>query len=168
VYPGESSGDTGLHTPFNGPDKYYGLSHVDFCWDDQTPPPDDETPPPGDQTPPAAPPAVQPPATGDVLPAQVVAGKSRLLGPSGCAGKKVKATVKGSRIAKVTFLLDGKKVKVVKGAGSYSVKTSKLKGGVHHIKARVVYEAGAATRSRTHIVTFQRCIKRKIVPRFAG
>ena len=37
VYAGESSGDTGLHAPFNGPDKYYGLSHVDFCWDDETP-----------------------------------------------------------------------------------------------------------------------------------
>ena len=171
VYPGESSGDTGLHTPFNGPDKYYGLSHVNFCWDDHTPPgenpppPGDNTPPPANDAPPA-PPADQP--TGGVLGAQIVSGKSRLLGPSGCIGTTVKASVKGSRIAKVTFRLDGKKVKVVKGAGSYSVKSSTLSAGVHRIKARVVFEAASQTGARTHLVTFQRCVKRKIEPRFAG
>ena len=71
--------------------------------------------------PPCSRPPCSPP-TGEVLGAQVVSGSSRLLGPSGCAGRTVKATVKGRRIAKVTFLLDGKKVKVVKGAGSYSVR----------------------------------------------
>ena len=167
AYPGESSGDTGLHTPFNGPDKYYGLSHVDFCWDDQHPPADQ---PPADQPPAVQPPAVQPPAVQPpaVLGEQVVSGRSRLLGPSGCVGKTVKATVKGSRIAKVTFLLDGKKVKVVHGPGSYSVKSSTLAAGVHRIKARVTYEAASRTQARTHLVTFQRCVERRIVPRFAG
>jgi hypothetical protein len=170
AYPGGSSGDTGLHTPFNGPDKYYGLSHVDFCWDDQAPPAEQ---PPAEQPPVQQPPAVQPPAppappAGEVLGEQIVSGKSRLLGPSGCAGKTVKATVKGSRIAKVTFLLDGRKVKVVNGAGSYSVKSSTLAAGVHRIKARVTYEAASRTKARTHVVTFQRCVKRRIVPRFAG
>src|SRR5215203_1022523 len=94
VYAGESSGDTGLHAPFNGPDKYYGLSHVNFCWDDETPPGDDT--PPVKVTPPAS-----TPGDGDVLPARVVSGRSRLLGPSGCAGKTVKATVRGRQIAKV-------------------------------------------------------------------
>ena len=164
VYPGGSSGDTGLHTPFNGPDKYYGLSHVDFCWNDHEPPAEQ---PPAEQPPAVQPPAVQPPA-GEVLGDAIVSGRSRLLGPSGCAGKTVKATVKGRRIATVTFRLDGRKVKVVNGAGSYSVKTSKLAAGVHHIKAQVTYEAASQTRARTHIVTFQRCVKRKIVPRFAG
>jgi hypothetical protein len=167
TYPGESSGDTGLHTPFNGPDKYYGLSHVDFCWDDQKPPADQ---PPADQPPADQPPAGQPPAgeAGGVLGEHVVSGRSRLLGPSGCAGKTVKATVKGSRIERVTFLLDGKKVKVVQGAGSYSVKSSTLSAGVHRIKARVTYEAASHTRTHKHLVTFQRCVKRRIVPRFAG
>lgn len=165
TYPGESSGDAGLHTPFNGPDKYYGLSHVDFCWDDETPP--------GDDTPPVTPPVkVTPPAStpgdGDVLPARVVSGRSRLLGPSGCAGKTVKATVRGRQIAKVTFMLDGKRVKTVAGPGSYSVSSKTLKRGIHRIKARVVYKPAAHTRSRTHTVTFQRCVFHKIAPRFAG
>ena len=60
----------------------------------------------------------------------------------------MKATVKGSRIAKVTFLLDGKKVKVVKGAGSYSVRSSTLEAGVHRIKARVTYEAASRDQRR--------------------
>jgi hypothetical protein len=184
VYAGESSGDTGLHAPFNGPGKYYGLSHVAFCWDDETPlpPPGEKPPPPGDKprppgekpppagNPPPAPPSVQPPAppAGQVLGTQVVSGRSHLLGPSGCIGRTVKATVKGRRIAKVTFLLDGRKVKVVRGAGSYSVKSSTLDAGVHRIKARVKYEASSKTRARTHVVAFQRCVQRRIVPRFAG
>jgi hypothetical protein len=166
TYPGESSGDTGLHTPFNGPDKYYGLSHVDFCWDDQSPPPPDT------ETPPVTPPADTPPADdtpdGGVLPAKVISGRSRLLGPSGCAGKTVKATVRGRQIQKVTFTLDGRKVKTVNGAGSYSIASKKLAAGIHRIKARVVYKAAAQTRPRTHTVTFQRCVVRKIKPRFAG
>lgn len=166
TYPGESSADTGLHTPFNGPANYYGLSHVDFCWDDQTPPP------PGDDTPPPPPADDVPPATGTPqggsAPDRIVSGRSRLLGPSGCAGKTVKATVRGRQIEKVTFRLDGKKVKTVRGGGSYSIKTSKLKAGVHRIKAHVVYTAASQTKARTHVVTFQRCFFRKIAPRFAG
>jgi len=172
VYAGESSGDTGLHAPFNGPDKYYGLSHVNFCWDDETPPPPPgvNPPPPGGNPSPPAPAAAQPPVqpAGAVLGKKVVFGRSQLLGPSGCVGRTVKATVKGRRIAKVTFLLDGRKVKVVRGAGSYSVKSSTLGAGVHHIKARVSYEAGSATKARAHVVTFQRCVQRRIAPRFAG
>ena len=57
VYPGESSGDTGLHAPFNGPDKYYGLSHVNFCWDDETRTPTRPT----RRTRPTRPPVDQPP-----------------------------------------------------------------------------------------------------------
>src|SRR5687768_13995908 len=114
AYPGESTGDTGLHSPLNGPASYYGLSHVELCWDDQTPPTDENPPPPVPPAPPVppVPPAPPAPPAADVLPEQIVPGTSRLRGPSGCAGKTVKATVRGRRIAKVTFRLDGKKVKV--------------------------------------------------------
>jgi len=189
VYAGESSGDTGLHTPFNGPDKYYGLSHVNFCWDDQTPPPDDKTPPPGDDTPPPPgdetppppgdqtpppageqPPASTPPVipTGGVLAEQARSGVSRLRGPSGCAGRTVKATVSGRQIKTVTFSLDGKRVKRIAGAGSYSVRSAKLAAGIHRIKAKVTFKAAAHTKSRTHLVTFHRCVAKPVAPRFAG
>jgi hypothetical protein len=194
VYAGESSGDTGLHAPFNGPDKYYGLSHVDFCWDDETPPADeppaDEPPaeeppaeqppadkPPADKPPVVTPPAGQPPVTptaqpkpvtGGVLGQEVVSGRSRLTGPSGCVGRKVKASVRGRQIAKVTFSLDGKKVKTVKGAGSFSVRSSTLSAGRHKIKAKVTFKAASRTRTRTHVLTFQRCVVRPVAPQFAG
>jgi hypothetical protein len=187
VYAGGSSGDTGLHTPFNGPDKYYGLSHVNFCWDDQTPPPDDKTPPPGDETPPPPgdetpppadqtppageqPPAITPPAvpSAGVLGEQVRSGVSRLTGPSGCAGRTVKATVSGRAIKTVTFTLDGKRVKRVSGAGSYSVRSATLPTGIHRIRAKVTFKAAAHTRSRTHLLTFHRCATKRVAPRFAG
>jgi hypothetical protein len=183
VYAGESSGDSGLHAPFNGPDKYYGLSHVNFCWDDQTPPPGDDTPPPppSDKTPPPAdappppptgeqPPAATPPAVPaeNVLGQQIRSGVSRLRGPSGCAGRTVKATVSGRAIKTVTFSLDGKRVKRVSGAGAYSVRTATLSPGIHRIKAKVTFEAAARTRSRTHLLTFHRCAAKRVAPRFAG
>lgn len=35
----EAEGDTGLHAPVNpNNDKYYGLSHISFCYDGDTPP----------------------------------------------------------------------------------------------------------------------------------
>jgi hypothetical protein len=191
VYAGESSGDTGLHAPFNGPDKYYGLSHVDFCWDDETPPPADEPPadqppadqppadqppadqppadqPPADQPPAVAPPVTQTPATGAVRAEEVRSGRSRLRGPSGCAGRTVKATVSGREIARVAFSLDGKPVRTVKGPGSYSVKSSTLAAGIHRIRAKVTFKRAASTPSRTHLLTFQRCVVRQVAPRFAG
>jgi len=178
VYVGSSSGDTGLHTPLNGPGKYYGLSHVDFCWDDQTPPPDDKTPPPADNTPPPAdpppageaPPAATPPASpaARVLGEQARSGVSRLRGPSGCAGRTVKATVSGRAIKSVVFSLDGKRVKRTSGAGSYSVRSATLSTGIHRIKAKVTFKAAARTRSRTHLLTFHRCAAKQVAPRFAG
>ena len=76
AYSGGATGDSGLHTPFNGPSKYYGLSHVSFCWDGHANPPADDPPaddppadnpphhdPPCDHNPPADdPPADDPPA----------------------------------------------------------------------------------------------------------
>jgi hypothetical protein len=187
VYAGGSSGDTGLHTPFNGPEKYYGLSHVNFCWDDQTPPPDDKTPPPGDDTPPppgdktpphadqppppaADQPAATPPAvpTAGVLAGEARSGVSRLRGPSGCVGRTVKAMVSGRAIKTVTFSLDGKRVKRISGAGSYSLRSATLSDGIHRITAKVTFKAAAHTKSRTHLVTFHRCAVKQVAPRFAG
>ena len=40
--------------------------------------------------------------------------------------------------------------------------------GVHRIKAKVTYYGRSGTKGRTHVVTFQRCVVKKIAPRFAG
>ena len=44
-----------------------------------------------------------------VIPGKVVKGTARLSGPSGCVKKAFDATVRGRRIAKVTFYVDGSK-----------------------------------------------------------
>ena len=99
------------------------------------------------------------------MPATTVATSSKLVGPSGCVGRIVKARVTGTGIVKATFRLDGKVVETVAGPGSLRVRTATLREGVHKIKARVVF---ADARARTHVMSFQRCIARRIVPRFAG
>ena len=100
---------------------------------------------------------------------EVVSGRSRLRGPSGCVGRKVKATVGGRQIAKVVFSLDGKRVKTVRGAGSYSVRSSTLSAGLHRIKAKVTYKPASRTRARTHVPHVP-ALRRQapVAPRFAG
>ncbi|HEX6578875.1 MAG TPA: LPXTG cell wall anchor domain-containing protein [Jiangellaceae bacterium] len=72
VYDPEATADTGLHAPVNpNNDKFYGLSHISFCYDvgDETTPPETTpptTPPettPPETTPPTTPPATTPPET---------------------------------------------------------------------------------------------------------
>ena len=47
TYPLESTGDTGLSAPINPANgRPYGLSHISFCYDVETPPPTTTTPPP--------------------------------------------------------------------------------------------------------------------------
>ena len=69
AYAGGATGDTGLHTPFNGPSKYYGLSHVSFCWDGHVNPPSDD--PPSDD-----PPRGQPAAPRSAVRSQPAVGRS--------------------------------------------------------------------------------------------
>jgi hypothetical protein len=173
-YPAGSAGDYDLRAPGG---KYYKLHKVRVCWNDETPapPPPVETPapPPPAETPapPAPPVVVAAPAAPAPAPAVVpqaraaVQPSSRLTGPAGCAGRLVKATVTGQGIVKTTFRLDGRTVKTVAGPGSFRVRTATLRAGVHRIKARVEL---AGARPRTHVVSFQRCIVKRIAPRFAG
>jgi hypothetical protein len=171
-YPDGSAGDYGLRAPGN----YYEPYDVRVCWDDETPappPPADTpapTPPPApavDTPAPSAPPAqpVVPAPAPQVLGVKSIKASSKLTGPSGCVGRIVKARVTGQGIMKTTFRLDGKRVKTVAGPGSFRVRTATLREGVHRIKARVVLSGAPA---RTHVVSFQRCVAKRIVPRFAG
>lgn len=73
-----------------------------------------------------------------------------------CAKNKVRASVTGSGIKKVTFLIDGHVVKTVKGKSPYKLKTSvhNLSAGSHRVTAKVTYKA-----SPTQVMTkrFSRC-----------
>jgi hypothetical protein len=101
-------------------------------------------------------------------------GNARLRGPSGCVSKAFRATVRGSRIASVTFFLDGKRFKrltAANGEGTrFTVKISpKGRGfGVHRVTARVKFNAASGTKTRVLRLSFQRCKKQVVKPRFTG
>ncbi|MFY9586321.1 MAG: hypothetical protein WAT66_02575 [Actinomycetota bacterium] len=97
-YNPESTGDTGLHTPLNpNNNKNYGLSHVSFCYDVETPPPS-ESPSPSvspseTETPSTSPsPSVSPSETGSASPSVSVLPSSISSSPG--------ATVLGKKLTK--------------------------------------------------------------------
>jgi hypothetical protein len=85
-----------------------------------------------------------------------------------------KATVRGSRIARVTFFLDGKRFKRITaptGEGdrfSVSINPRGRGFGVHRVTVRVEFAADSGTKARTLRLSFQRCRKQVVRPRFTG
>ena len=81
---------------------------------------------------------------------EIINGAARLRGPSGCVKGPFTATVRGSRIARVTFFVDGKRFKRItapNGEGSrFTVKINpRGRGlGVHRVTARVEFAAGVS------------------------
>jgi uncharacterized repeat protein (TIGR01451 family) len=121
------------------------------------------TPPPGGNTP--------PPGGGGVLPEETLSGRARLSGPSGCVKKALRARVTGRSIASVSFFVDGKLVKRFTGQkASYSIKVrpSSLGFGRHKVVARVKFTAASGTKARRLPLTFRRCARQAIAPRFTG
>ena len=107
-----------------------------------------------------------------VLPARP--GSAQLRGPSGCVRGPFRATVRGSRIARVTFFLDGKRFKRITaptGEGnrfSVSINPRGRGFGVHRVTVRVEFAADSGTRARTLRLSFQRCKRQVVRPRFTG
>jgi hypothetical protein len=176
-YEFDTFGDTGLVTPDNSSGGPAGLSHVEFCTDGKnepkppvTPTP---TPPPGGETPGGGTPGggTDNPGGGGVLPGGSRSGAARLRGPSGCVKTAFRARVSGREIASVRFLVDGKLVKkVTTSKPSYVVKINprRLGFGRHKVVAKVTFKAEAQTSPRTLRLTFRRCARQAIAPRFTG
>jgi hypothetical protein len=103
---------------------------------------------------------------------RIVNGTARLSGPSGCARKPFKATVRGSRIAHVTFFRDGKRIKRIVAKPGQRTFTVRLEPGdaqgVHRVTARVRFKAASHTRTRTLRLSYQRCRRQVVTPRFTG
>jgi hypothetical protein len=128
-------------------------------------PPAATKPPPTGTTVPAVPPA------GGTLPAAVRSGRARLSGPSGCIKQAFRARVTGRSIAVVSFWVDGKRVKRLTGERSvYAVKIrpSKYGFGRHRVIARVRFTAESGTAPRRLPLTFRRCARGAVAPRFTG
>ena len=105
---------------------------------------------------------------------EIINGAARLRGPSGCVKGPFRATVRGSRIARVTFFVDGKRFRRINapnGEGTrFTVKINpRGRGfGVHRVTARVEFASASQTQTRTLRLSFQRCRKQVVRPRFTG
>jgi hypothetical protein len=151
------------------------------CWYTNTKAPDTGTPPPT-TTPPVTPPVAQPVANPQpvvnpqiqVSPSRVRAGSAKLRGPSGCPTTHVvAATVTGKRIVKVTFYLDGKRVKTLtkpnKGSGwILPLNVRHMAYGSHRVQAKVQFAKSSATKIKTMRMSFSRCRAAAAQPQFTG
>jgi hypothetical protein len=80
--------------------------------------------------------------------------------------------VRGRRIARVTFYRDGKRIKTInarRGQRAFKIQISPANTvGVHRVSARIRFRAGSGTRARTLRLSYQRCRKQAVRPRFTG
>jgi hypothetical protein len=107
-----------------------------------------------------------------VLPGDIVSGFARLRGPSGCVKQAFNATVRGRRIARVTFYVDGEQRKRIVAKRGQRVFRLKVRPGsavgVHRVTARVVFKAGSRTKPRTLRLSYRRCAPQVVTPQFTG
>lgn len=116
-------------------------------------------------------PAANAPGEQEVLPATVVSGRARLRGPSGCIYRAFRARVIGRRIASVRFFVDGRLVKRIdERQRTYTVRVrpTGLGLGFHRVTARVRFVGASGTAPRTLRLTFRRCARQTVSPRFTG
>jgi hypothetical protein len=137
-----------------------------------TPPPPQE--PPTDQ-PPTTPPAVQAVSPQvRVSPARVRPGSAKLSGPSGCPRTSaVAATVSGRRIVKVTFYVDGKKVRTLtkanrNGRWVLPMNVKRFAFGTHRVRVVVQFAKSSQTKAKTLRLSFNRCRPAVVRPQFTG
>jgi hypothetical protein len=108
-----------------------------------------------------------------VLGERVTPGAARLLGPTGCQARAFNARIRGSKVATATFVLDGKVVKKIKNTKnakvlSLRINPTKLRFGVHRLVVNVTFQAGSNTKPKQFRLSFQRCGKKLVAPRFTG
>jgi hypothetical protein len=83
------------------------------------------------------------------------------------------ARVTGRGIAKVVFMLDGKRFKTVLAKGTSTVFKAQIKprgrrSKAHRVTAVVTFKASANTRSRTLRFAYLGCSRKAAAPQFAG
>src|SRR5919197_1100161 len=138
------------------------------------------SPPPPNEPPTTTPPATPPPTTTTtapkiaVSPARVRPGSAKLSGPSGCpTTNAIAATVSGRRIVKVTFYVDGKKVKTLTKANKggrwvLPLNVKRLAFGTHRVEAKVQFAKSSQTKAKTLRLSFSRCHAADAQPKFTG
>ena len=101
-------------------------------------------------------------------------GLARLAGTVGCVSTKYSyAAITGSRISRVTFTVNGRKVKTLTKPNSgrrylLRYRTRFLSYGSYSVQARVVFVSASQTRAKTLHLRFFHCRPRVIAPKFTG
>jgi hypothetical protein len=116
------------------------------------------------------------PGTGPSPPAQLVAatgGSARITGPSGCPSRPFSVIVSGSKIRRVVFYLDGKRVKALNRPNSgrrfvLQIRPGTLRTGTHRVLAVTSFTTASKTKQRTLRRVFQKCGRNIVAPRFTA
>jgi uncharacterized repeat protein (TIGR01451 family) len=109
-----------------------------------------------------------------VSPARVRPGSAKLRGPTGCPTKAASATITGRRIVKVTFYVDGKKVKTLTKANASGgrwvlpLNVRRFAYGTHRVQARIQFARTSETSAKTLRLSFNRCKPSIVKPNFTG
>ncbi|MEA2195652.1 MAG: hypothetical protein QOG42_2112, partial [Solirubrobacteraceae bacterium] len=124
-------------------------------------------------TPAPPPPPPPPPAQAVAAVTAAAPGSARISGPTGCVAVAFNAIVTGKRIRRVTFYLDGKRVRSLTRPNSgtrYALKVNpgSLSPGTHRVLAVTSFTPASKTSQRTLRLVFQRCARRAVAPRFTG
>jgi hypothetical protein len=133
---------------------------------------------PADGVPPsssAAPASEGPAARGGVLAFSQTAVPG-INAPQGCARSSFRASLKSAGVARVTFYLDGHRLRTMtaksarRGQFAIVIDTTRLKVGVHHLRATITMAQAASGKpvhaSRT--VALLRCLPTLVTPKFTG
>ena len=108
-----------------------------------------------------------------VAPLAVRSGRATLYGPRGCPITATTAFVKGRRILRVTYYVDGRAVRTLthaNKAGHFTLRL-RLKGlrtGPHRLSARIQFAGDSNTRTQTLRLSFVRCRGGAVTPNFTG
>jgi hypothetical protein len=107
-----------------------------------------------------------------VLPARIIPGRASMTGRSGCVNGAFNARVRGARIQRVMFFLDGRYKRALtkpkSGAFAYRVDVNKLRVGRHQVVARITFASSSRTKNKTLRLSFQRCAAQLRAPQFTG
>jgi len=147
------------------------------------PPPPPCVPPPGPPppgstvcTPPPLGPSSCTPSPGPAPPGGTICppgGTARISGKTGCVTQNFDVTVTGQNIGRVTFSLDGKRIKTLRKPNvgrryRIAVRPGRLRRGTHRIVALTTFTAASGTAARRLRVVFQRCARAGSAPQFTG
>jgi hypothetical protein len=140
----------------------------------EPPPPPPVAPPPPPPGPIVTPVAAPTPAPASAVKGvRVVRGTARIAAAKTCPVRPFNLRVQGRRIRSVTFFVDGKRLgTVTRGvSGRYTARLDprRLKAGVHRVRARVRFVAGAG-RARNLSMSFRVCARpaAQVQPKFTG